>query len=291
MNVTVKKLGNSKVELNIAAGKDVVRQKYDAVYAQISKEAKIPGFRPGNAPMEIIKKRFSDAAKQEVIRGLAEDLCAQAIKQENIFAISSPHISEVNLSEGNFSFKATVEVKPEVAVKKYKGIKIKRQKAEVSEEKVKEALENVKKERGAEEVNDNFAKSLGYPSLADLQEFIKNQLFVANSENARRKYEAEVASYLIANSQLEVPRSLIEREIEERWQALEYQLLRQGLNKDKIEEKKKELDKPLKDAAERDLKAYFILDKIAALENIAIDEKHGTQKVMDFLLKEAEWTE
>lgn len=291
MNVTVKKTGNSKVELVINTGKDAVKEKYDDVYAHISKEAKVPGFRPGKVPVDIIKKRFSDSAKAQVIQELTEDLYTQAIKNENIFVISHPQISDVNLSDSGFSFKAAVEVKPEVNIKKYKGIKIKRESVEITDAKVKEALEKIKKDKNAETIDDGFAKSLGYPTLANLEEVIKNQLFVASSENSRHKYETQVADYLLEHCELELPPSIIERELKERLDMLDYQLARQGIAKDKVQEKKNELGKTLKDAVVRDLKVYFIMDKIAALENIALDEKHSTEKVMEFLLKEAEWAE
>ena len=291
MNVTVKKIAKSKVELNIEAGKDIVNQKYEEVYKEINNEAKIPGFRAGKIPRDILEKRFRDTARSMVVQHLAEDLFFEAIKKENIFAISEPQISEVNLKGDSFSFKAVVEVKPEVKIKKYKGIKIKREKIEVTEEKIKEALEKIKKEKAADTLDDAFAKSLGYPSLSNLQEIIRNQLFLSLSENARHKHEEQVVDFLIKDSEIEVPGSIIERELKERLSMLEYRLLQQGTARDKIEEKKKEIEAGLRQAVERDLKLYFILDKVAELENIKLDEKHNTAKVMEFLLKDAEWAE
>lgn len=291
MNVTVKKLDKSKVELSIEAGKDAVAQKYDEIYKQINSEAKIPGFRPGKIPRDILEKRFRDTARSMVVEHLADDLYAQAVKEENIFVINHPQISEVNLKGNSFSFKAVVEVRPEVKIKKYKGIKIKQEKIELSAEKIEEALEKIKQEKGIEVLDDNFARSLGYPSLSDLKEIVRNQLFLSLSENTRHKHEEQVADFLINDSEVDVPDSVIERELKERLHMLEYRLLQQGMAKEKIEEKKKEIEAGLREVASRDLKLYFILDKIAELENIKLDEKHNTTKVMEFLLKEAEWAE
>ena len=291
MNVTVKKLDKSKVELSIEAGKDAVAQKYDEIYKQINNEAKIPGFRPGKIPRDILEKRFRDTARSMVMQHLAEDLYEQAVKEKNIFVIDHPQVSEVNLKNDGFSFKAVVEVKPEVKIKKYKGIKIKKEKIEVSEEKIKEALEKIKKEKGIDVLDDNFAKSLGYPSLSNLEEIIRNQLFLSLSENARHKHEEQVVDFLVANSELDLPPSIIERELKERLHILEYRLTQQGLAREKIEEKKKEIEAGLRQAVGRDLKLYFILDEIAELEKIKLDEKQNTVKVMEFLLKEAEWAE
>lgn len=291
MNVTVKKIAKSKVELSVGVGKDEVARKYEDVYKQINEEAKIPGFRPGKIPRDMLEKRFHDTARSLVSQYLVEELYEQAVKQENIFVIDHPQISEVNLKADSFSFKATVEVKPEAKIKKYKAIKIKREPVEITDDKVKEALENIKKEKKAEAIDDSLAKSLGYPSLANLQEIVKNQLFLAVSENARNKHEAQVVDFLIGNSEIELPASVIERELKERLHVLEYRLMQQGAPKEKIEEKKKEVEASLREAAAKDLKIYFILDKIAELENIKLDEKHNTAKVMEFLLKEAEWAE
>lgn len=291
MNIAVKKISNSKVELSIEAGKDIVSRKYEEVYKQINEEAKVPGFRPGKIPRDILEKRFRDTARATVTQYLVEDLYEEAVKKENIFVISHPQINEVNLRNDGFSFKAVVEVRPEVKIKKYKGIMIKREKIEVTEDKITEALENIKKEKNAESVDDGLAKSLGYPTLVNLREVVKNQLFLAASENARHQHEVQVADFLLANSEIELPASLIERELKERLSVLEYRLTQQGLPKEKIAEKKKELEANLREVVIKDLKIYFILGKIAELENIKIDEKHNTVKVMEFLLKQAEWTE
>lgn len=289
MNTTVKKIGKSKLELNIQTGKDTVKQKYEQVYAQITKEAKVPGFRPGKVPRDIIEKRFRDTARSSVMQGLVEDLYSQAVKEQNIFVINHPEVSDINLGNSGFSFKAVVEVKPEVKVTKYKGIKINREKVEITDVKVKEALENIKKEKNIEQLNDDFAKSLGYPSLANLEEVIKNQLFIAASENSRRRHEAQLIEFLIANAELDLPQSFIERELKERLRMIEYRFTQQGVGKEEIEKKKKDMEKDLRETAIKDIKVYFILDKIANLENINIDDKQGTTKVMEFLLKSAKW--
>lgn len=289
MDVTTKKLGNSRVELSIYAGQDEVLQKYEEVYADITRQVRISGFRPGKAPRDIIEKRFHETAKSTVVQGLVDDLYKQTIEQENLFVLNHPQISEVNLKDGSFFFKAVVEVKPEVNLKRYKGIKINRETVEITDDKVQQALENIKKEKKAETLDDNFARSLGYPSLSNLEEVVRHQLFLALSENSRRKSEAQLTEFLINNSELDIPRSLIERELNERLNLEGYRLMQQGLNKQQTEDKKKELEGTLREVAIRDLKVYFILDKIASLENIEIDKKEGTGKVMEFLFKEAEW--
>jgi len=291
VNIQVKKIGKSKVELNIETGKDAVKQKYDEVYAHIAKEAKIPGFRPGKAPRNIIEKKYNEAAKSSVIQELVEDLYKQAIDKEKISVINHPVISDINLKNDGFSFKAVVEVRPEVNIKKYKGIKIKRAQIELSDEKVNEALENIKKEKKADILDDNFAKSIGYPSLSNLKELVRNQLFVSYSENARRQHESQVIEFLISNAELDLPQSVLENEYKERLNMLDYQLRRQGLTKEDIDKRKKDAEKALREAVMKDLKIYFILDKIAQLENITIDEKSGTAKTLEFLFKEANWTD
>ena len=291
VNTTVKKIGKPKVELNIQAGKEIVEKKYEEVYTRIGKEVKVPGFRPGKVPRNIIKQRFHEAAKSSVIEGLLEDLYKQTIEKEKVSVINHPEISDVDLGDNSFSFKAVVEVGPEIKINKYKGIKIKREKIEVGDDKINDALENIKKERNVEAIDDNFAKSMGYPSLSNFKEVVKNQLFISLSENARRRHEAQVVDYLIVNSELDVPSSIIEREYAERIKMLDLQLAKQGIKPEDIEKKKKESEKTLRDGVAKDIKVYFILDKIASLENIEIDNKQGTSKVMELLLKEAKWSE
>ena len=104
MKTAVKKLDSGKHEISIEIGGEVVKNKFDEVFKAIAKEAKVPGFRPGNAPRDILEKNFSAAAHEQVLKELIPDLYNQAIEKEKFDAIDLPEISEVKLDRSSISF-------------------------------------------------------------------------------------------------------------------------------------------------------------------------------------------
>ena len=68
MKVETKKLDTTKVQLDIEVPAENVKQKFEEVYEKLGKEAKIPGFRPGKAPRDILEKHHSRLAREEVIK-------------------------------------------------------------------------------------------------------------------------------------------------------------------------------------------------------------------------------
>jgi trigger factor len=124
MKTEVKNIDGSKREIAIQVNGDVVKDKFEDVFKKISKEAKVRGFRPGHVPRDILEKEFSSVAHEQVLRELIPDLYGKALEKESLQVLDLPQISEVKLDRSSLSFKALVEVTPEIAIKNYKGLKI-----------------------------------------------------------------------------------------------------------------------------------------------------------------------
>ena len=115
---------STKREISVEVSGDIVKNKFEDVFKKIGKEAKVPGFRPGHAPRDILEKHFSSMRNELVLKELIPDVYNQAIEKEALDVIELPNISDVKLDRNTLSFKATVEVRPEIALKNYKGIKV-----------------------------------------------------------------------------------------------------------------------------------------------------------------------
>ncbi|MBI5415510.1 MAG: hypothetical protein HZA29_01715, partial [Candidatus Omnitrophica bacterium] len=88
------------------------------------------------------------------------------------------------------------------------------------------------------------------------------------------------------------PPSLVKRQFERRLEDIRRRLAAQKLSAEEIRKKEEEIRKELEEAVERDIRIYLVLEKIAELENITVDKNDNlAAKVMEFLLKEAEWEE
>jgi trigger factor len=128
---------------------DVNKHIKDAV-RMISKSARIPGFRPGKAPESLIRSKYSQHIKDEVIQHVVPEAYKDALTENKLDVISEPEISDVLYTEGSpFSFKVTVETKPRIDLKDYKGLVLKTLPVEVKEEEVESMLKSYQ-QRAAE---------------------------------------------------------------------------------------------------------------------------------------------
>jgi len=288
MKTEVKKLDHTKREINIAVEGDIVRNKFEEVFKKIAKEAKVPGFRPGNAPRDILEKHYGSYAHQEVMKELVPDIYNQAIDKEGLDVIELPNISDVKLDRNNLSFKAEVEVTPEVQLKNYKGIKLDYKKIEVAEDEIKRSLDAVKESRKIDSLDDNFARGSGYPSLDVLTEALAKQIYIQKDNQQRQNIENQIIAYLTKDADFKIPQSLIKRQLEDLLRQAKLDLALKGMSREDIEGRAQELTKGLEPQAEKQVRIYLILSAIAKKEKIPTDEQM-TRKVMEFLLREAKW--
>ncbi|MCX5706768.1 MAG: trigger factor [Candidatus Omnitrophica bacterium] len=288
MKTEVKKIDSNISELSVQVNGDIVKNKFADVFQRIAKEAKIPGFRPGHAPLDMLEKHYAANAHEQVLKELVPDIYNQAVNKENLDVIELPEISEVKLDRTSLSFKAKVEISPEIAVKDYKGIKVIYKSVSVSADEIKRSIDTIKESRKIEKVDDNLAKSLGYPHLAELEKVLEKQIFIQKENNERQKVEGEIIDNLIKGLDFKLPQSLVNRQLEEMVRQAKVDLAIKGMLREKINEQEKEMREKLTPEAKNQVKVYLVLAAIAKKENITLDDSMP-RKVMEFLLREAKW--
>jgi FKBP-type peptidyl-prolyl cis-trans isomerase (trigger factor) len=288
MKVDVKKIDQNKRELSIEVDGDSVTKKFEEAYERIAKDAKIPGFRPGKAPRDILEKHYSSIAHEEVLKGLIPQVYDQAVDSQKLDVVDLPQISEVKLDKSTLSFKATVEIKPEIKIKDYKGIKINYQNIEVGPEQIKARLDSIKESRKIENIDDALAKSLGYYAVPDLEKALEAQIYLQKENEQRIKIEQEIIKHITGESDFNLPVSLVERQLKDMISHAKVELALRGVSEEEIRKQEDKLNTQLKPEAEERVKIYLILEAIAKKENIALDD-HMPSKVMEFLFREADW--
>jgi len=192
MKAEVKKLDSTKREISIAVSGDIIKNKFEDVFQKISKEAKVPGFRLGHVPRDILEKHYSSHVHEQVLRELVPDIYNKAIGEEKLEVIDLPQISEVKLDRSSLSFKATVEVSPEIAIKDYKGRKVNYKSIAVVPDEIKRHLDSLKETRKTDSIDDSFARSLGYPNLSELEKAMERQLLMHKDNQERQRIEDEL---------------------------------------------------------------------------------------------------
>ena len=179
MSVKVEKLEKNMAKLTIEVPAEEMEKATEAAYQKNKNSMSVPGFRKGKVPRAMIEKMygkgvFLEEAANSVIPGAYEkayDECGEEI-------VSSPEIDVVTLEAGQpFVFTATVALKPEVTLGKYKGVKIDKVDAEVTEEEINAVIEK-------ERENNSRTKSVeGRPvqdkdtAVIDFEGFVDGEAF------------------------------------------------------------------------------------------------------------------
>jgi len=289
MKTEVKKLDSTKCELNVAVSGETVKNKFEAVFTQIAKEAKVPGFRPGKAPRDVLEKHYASVAQEQVLKELVPDVYNQAIEAEKLDVIELPQITDVKLDRSNLSFKAVVEITPEIPVKNYKNQKINFKKISVSADEIKRHIDSIKESRKADTIDDKFARSLGYPNMAELEKAVERQIFITKENQERARIENELIDNITKDLEFKIPQGLVDRQTQDMLRQTKIDLAMKGVGREKIEEQEKLLLDGIAPEAKKQVKVYLVLSQIAKKENIAIDD-HMPRKVMEFLLSQADWS-
>ena len=124
MKTDTNKLDKCQVELNVTLDAEEMKAIVKEVEKAFVREAKLPGFRPGKVPLELIRKKFAQGLKQETERAMFQKNIGEAIKAEQLEEIAIADVKDMKFDAEGGSFTAVVEVKPTFKVPTYKGLKI-----------------------------------------------------------------------------------------------------------------------------------------------------------------------
>lgn len=132
-----------KISIEVDASK--VKSAFERVYKEIQKTANIKGFRKGKAPLTAIKSMYADRVKDDVLNDLVSESYQTALSEHKLNPIGYPKLNFENLDpEGSFSFSAEFEIRPEVTVEKFEGLKVEKEKLVIDETQVDNILENIR---------------------------------------------------------------------------------------------------------------------------------------------------
>lgn len=162
MKVSVEEVGSCKRSLLIEIPEQEVQAKMEEAFQNLSRNLVLPGFRKGRVPRELIVRRFREEVRGQVLRDLIPDAYLQALKETNLSPVSEPEVQDVFFQDGQpLRFRTTFEVKPEIQLKRYKGVEVFKEKVIVSDQEVENAL------RFLQEQAAEYVPMEGWPALRD----------------------------------------------------------------------------------------------------------------------------
>ena len=136
-----------ELELEIPA--EEVSKKIESVAKEFARLASVPGFRRGKAPVSLIRRRFADDIKGEVVQSLVPERVEKAVAEQKLTPVSQPKVDKLDFNEGQpLKFRAVFEVMPEFELDDYKNLSFEMPTMDITEEDVKKTLEEMR-ERAA----------------------------------------------------------------------------------------------------------------------------------------------
>jgi trigger factor len=134
------------VEISIPA--EEVEQETGRIIARVRDRAKLPGFRPGKVPPNLIRKQFAGDIRQQVLESLIPKYLQKQFEAEDLHPVGTPDISEVHFHEGEpLRFKAEFEVVPKIELKDYKGVSVPYHDPEITDEDVAARIEELRDQK------------------------------------------------------------------------------------------------------------------------------------------------
>jgi trigger factor len=136
-----------EIELEIPA--ENVTKATEKVARDLARVARIPGFRPGKAPVTLIRRRFAGDIQGEVLQSLVPEYLEKALDEKKLVPVTRPEVDKVEFKEGEpLKFRAVFEVLPEFELGEYKGLEIQVDAVEAGEAQVDKVVEEMR-ERAA----------------------------------------------------------------------------------------------------------------------------------------------
>ena len=385
-------IGPLRIKLTVTIPRDHLEERMTEQFDELKRDAQVPGFRKGHAPMRLIEKRFGTEVGDQLLTQVVGDGYRAAIEKQKINALGDPlfwavvkeeRVGEDKVSrtveaeklvpfdkaleaftmpkEGPLSFSCEVELKPEFELPELDKIPVTRPLAKITDEDVESEVKNLRMMRGSfvpvEEggvelddllyvdmtmsvgdeilvnkdnfdiaardiriegvileglgealigkkpgdlatleatipddhenidirgksakfeftvreikrlelppIDEEFLKSGGFESESELRDMLRASMEARFSKTINRVMRGQISDHLIDNTKIEIPQDLSQRQTDRSLRRRRISMLREGIPETMVDKAMDELQGEARDQVVRDLKLYFILEKIA----------------------------
>ena len=192
LKVEITESGPCERTMDVTVQPEAVKLEREKVIADIRKEAKIKGFRPGKAPRNLIETTYAGSIRDELLQKVVSSNFQKALEQEKIAPMNQPQVEEVDLDDNyKLTFQARFEVSPQIKLSRYKKFKIEKKVHNVIDKDVDSAIENLREQYA------NFVPKDGAAQKGDylLMDFIVLDEQGDASPEARRTNQMVMAGH------------------------------------------------------------------------------------------------
>lgn len=162
MKTSIEAVSGIEKKITVEVPAEEVAKRVEEGFAEVRRMVPVRGFRPGKAPMTMVKRLYKDAVQGDVADKLVRETLSDAVKQNDLRVLSLPKVDGGEIVDGSpFTYTATVEVAPDVEPKDYKGIPVVRETAEVTDADVDAQLQRIREAYGRFEAVDARGAAAG----------------------------------------------------------------------------------------------------------------------------------
>jgi trigger factor len=176
---SVEEINSVQRRVRVAVAPELVNKAFDDAYRAVQKKASLQGFRPGKAPLTVIKKFFKDRVTSDVVDKLINTHLFSILKEKKINPIASPVVEEIKdlAADKEFAFSAVIDIMPEIKISGYKGLKLNADKYEIKEDIITREVDFLRRRNAkTKSVEDNAAAGKGHLASIGHKVFHEGQL-------------------------------------------------------------------------------------------------------------------
>jgi len=176
MATAVETLSNLERRITVKVPVEPLQKEMSTRFQRLTRTAKVPGFRPGKAPLKMIEQQYGPQVKEEVFAEAIETSFGQAIQENKLRVIGMPNIQHKPLNQVHeeFEYTATFEVFPEVTLGDFKAVSIEKPEAQITDKDVNKTIDVILKQR-AQFIESSDASAKGDRLTLTLTSFINDK--------------------------------------------------------------------------------------------------------------------
>jgi trigger factor len=173
MKVTVEDISPVKKKLHIQVLPETISREMQKAVADVAKTAKVPGFRPGKAPKNVVEKHYQTEIQSEVMNRVISESYLRAVQESDLSPVEMPNITNISPLEKDapLNFTALVEVRPKFELGGYEGIEVKDAPVAATDEEVDQTVDRLREMYARLEVVEGQALDATHTAIIDFEGF------------------------------------------------------------------------------------------------------------------------
>lgn len=153
--------------LTIEVAQDRISQEFDSFYKAIAPRAKVPGFRPGKVPLDVLVMHYEKNANDSVLETLLSESLPKALREKDLSPLTTPEIKDIQFTKEKLVYKAHIETRPKIKLSKVTGLSAKKEKVVVKPEDIEKALKHTQEMHAQYKAVEGRAAKMGDFVISD----------------------------------------------------------------------------------------------------------------------------